>query len=238
AAVEQRAARAEARAERRAQRAHDRLVAAELLVARRDAMTASQRRDAANRAARRRRRVLIALVAALALVGVLAATPALPWGWVAAPVVLLVAWLVACRVMVRRETGISGPLARIPVVTTTEAEQAAEEDEEVVARTTVDPETGEVAVVRVQGDQVVVDVEPGSINPDGTWNPVREHVPGYVGQPVAQRSVSELDLESTGVWTSGRTETDAAIAREAEEAERARRQGYEGQGGHGRALGS
>ena len=34
-----------------------------------------------------------------------------------------------------------------------------------------------------------------------------------------------IDLESTGVWTSGRTESDAALAREADEAGRAERAG-------------
>ena len=48
-------------------------------------------------------------------------------------------------------------------------------------------------------------------------------LPTYVSKPAATRTVRTIDLESTGVWTSGRTESDAALAREADEAERADR---------------
>ena len=36
-------------------------------------------------------------------------------------------------------------------------------------------------------------------------------------------AVRTIDLDSTGVWTSGRTEADSALAREAEAADRVRR---------------
>ncbi|TIC79150.1 hypothetical protein [Nocardioides sp. GY 10127] len=236
AAVEHAARRAEARAERRAQRAEERLAREEAYVARRAAMTAEQRRSAANRAARKRLRVLVALVSGLALLGLLSLLGVVHPGWLAVPGLLLVAWLVSCRVMVRRETGLSGPLARIPVVTGDEEGGATREARTDGTRSASDDATGEVAVVRVQGDQVVVEVEPGAINPDGTWNPVPVHVPSYVNKPAAHREAGRLDLEDTGVWTSGRTEESAAIAREAQEAERAsRRQQREGEG---RAYGS
>ena len=48
-------------------------------------------------------------------------------------------------------------------------------------------------------------------------------LPTYVSAPAAQRSVRTIDLDSTGVWTSGRTEADAVIARQAELDDRARR---------------
>ena len=36
-------------------------------------------------------------------------------------------------------------------------------------------------------------------------------LPTYVGKPAAERrTVRTIDLDSTGVWTSGRTEADAA----------------------------
>jgi hypothetical protein len=35
--------------------------------------------------------------------------------------------------------------------------------------------------------------------------------------------VRTIDLDATGVWTSGRTEADSALAREAEAADRVRR---------------
>ena len=46
-------------------------------------------------------------------------------------------------------------------------------------------------------------------------------LPTYVtAPPAARRTVRTIDLDSTGVWTSGRSEADTALAREAEEAER------------------
>ncbi|KAA1422823.1 hypothetical protein FE697_011760 [Mumia zhuanghuii] len=62
-------------------------------------------RRAARIAARRRRRVLLVLLAACAIVGGLAvAGILLPWA-PAIPAGIVVAWLVLCRVMVRREIG-------------------------------------------------------------------------------------------------------------------------------------
>ena len=45
-------------------------------------------------------------------------------------------------------------------------------------------------------------------------------LPTYVSKPVATRSVSTIDLDSTGVWSSGRNASDSKLAREAEAAER------------------
>ena len=48
-------------------------------------------------------------------------------------------------------------------------------------------------------------------------------LPTYVTKPAAtRRTVRTIDLDSTGVWTSGRTEADSQIAREADEAARRR----------------
>ena len=45
-------------------------------------------------------------------------------------------------------------------------------------------------------------------------------LPTYVSKPVATRSVSTIDLDSTGVWSSGHNASDSKLAREAEAAER------------------
>ena len=47
-------------------------------------------------------------------------------------------------------------------------------------------------------------------------------LPTYVSKPVAPRSVSTIDLDSTGVWSSGRSASDSELAREAEAADRGR----------------
>jgi hypothetical protein len=157
----------------------------------------AERRAAARTATKRRRRVLGLLV--LAIVGTVAAVLAhrLAWPYVAIPVGLLLAWLVACRLMVRKER------AWHPV-------EVAEDDL-----------TGEIARVPSSStDQAGAPEEPRDPK---LWDPVPVTLPTYVSKPPARRSVRTIDLDSTGVWTSGRTEADSALAREAEAADRVRR---------------
>jgi hypothetical protein len=123
----------------------------------------------------------------------------LPWAAVAVPGGLLVAWLVACRLMVRREH------AWRPV-TLTEADGDAAGDPEVVAT----------------GTHEAVPASAAATDPR-LWDPVPVTLPTYVSKPAARRTVRTIDLDSTGVWTSGRTEADSALAREAEAADRVRR---------------
>ncbi len=199
--------------------------------------TPAQRRAAANRAARRRRRVLVALLGALAAVGVLSIAGLLGPAYLGVPGALLVAWLVACRLMVRRETGLSGPLARIPAVPVeddgAEAEAPTDDTEDTAdaAEDVADdePQTEEVPVVQ---PQVAAEA------PAGGWDPVPMTLPTYVTKPAAtRRTVRTIDLDSTGVWTSGRTEIDAALAREGDQADRERRARRD-QGDDGRAVGT
>ncbi|MGV3562813.1 MAG: hypothetical protein ACO1ON_05965 [Nocardioides sp.] len=207
------------------------------------------RREAARRAARRRRRVLSFLLLLLALTGGLVAARLLAWPVLLLPVSLLVAWLVACRLMVRRERGISGPLARIPATVLPEAAPA-------FAAGPSGEETQEVAVVSAPlAEEAVSGVLPAVAAPvaaglsedapldvptprapaaAGLWEPVPVTLPTYVSKPAAERrSVRTIDLDATGVWTSGRSDADSALVRDAEE--RARR----GEGeAPGRAVGS
>ena len=196
-------------------------------------------------AASRRRRVLGVLLVLLATVAVLGATGVLGWAWTAAPAALLVAWLVACRLMVRSEraapartTAPAAPAApEAPAATA--ASTAASTAQEAVQETAQDDDAGEatqeVAVV-------VVDAEDTSVRPalaPGVWDPVPMTLPTYVDKARATRStVRTIDLDSTGVWTSGRSEVDSALAREAEEAERAARAEEQRRAEQRRATGS
>jgi hypothetical protein len=164
------------------------------------------RRTAARAATRRRRRVLSVLLLGLIVVVALSATGRLVWASVAIPAALLVAWLVACRLMVRRERDWQP-------VTRTEAEQDAEAVSHVAA-------TGTHAAVSADAADAKADAPPAR---PGMWDPVPVTLPTYVSKPAARRSVRTIDLDSTGVWTSGRTEADSALAREAEAADRVRR---------------
>jgi hypothetical protein len=155
------------------------------------------RRAATHRATKRRRRVLTLLL--LALVGVVAAGAdgRIAWPYVAIPAGLLLAWLVACRLMVRRER------AWRPVAQPEPADMVVEDVEPPAAHE------------QPQADSAARDPK--------LWDPVPVTLPTYVSKPPARRTVRTIDLDSTGVWTSGRTEADSALAREAEAAERVRR---------------
>jgi hypothetical protein len=135
---------------------------------------------------------------ALAAVVVACATGRLAWVYVAAPVGMLVAWLVACRLTVRRERAVR------PSPASEAVDEASEDDAEVNVQVS-EPSPAD-----------------GPRDPK-LWDPVPVTLPTYVSKPPARRSVRTIDLDSTGVWTSGRTEADAAIAREAEATDRLRR---------------
>jgi hypothetical protein len=172
------------------------------------------RRAAAARATKRRRNVLaVILLANLAVVAV-AASAVIGWGYVAIPAGLLVAWLVACRLMVKGERAALAPATRQPKEQPVPDEPAEDLDE--VAATSVD--------LPAQVDPMA-DTSAGIAPVDPTlWDPVPVTLPTYVSKPAAtRRTVRTIDLDDTGVWTSGRTDADAQIAREADAADRAAR---------------
>jgi len=183
-------------------------------------------RAAANRAARRRRRVLGTILLANVVVAALAAFAVIEWAWAAIPAVLLVAWLVACRLMVRRERAASAPVAN-PVATP--AVDTVETVETVAADTERPAEPGEPVVARLdETAEQVADLEDTSsiaavVDPM-LWDPVPVTLPTYVTKPAARRrTVRTIDLDGTGVWTSGNTAGDSQLAREAEQADKAAR---------------
>jgi hypothetical protein len=171
------------------------------------------RRAAAKRATQRRRNVLgLILLATVAVTGV-AAFGVISWGYVAIPVGLLVAWLVACRIMVKGERRALDPASRMPFEVPVEketVEEAAEPTDRVADEYEVDPMADTSA-----GMAAIVD--------PALWDPVPVTLPTYVTKPAATRSVRTIAFDDTGVWTSGRTEADSAIAREADEADKAAR---------------
>lgn len=173
------------------------------------------RRAAAKRATKRRRNVLgLILVANLAVIGV-AAFQVIAWWYVAIPATLLVAWLVACRIMVKGEQRSLASTRRLPFEPIEEEVVEAPEDR---------------AEEESLGDDPLADTSAGmaAIVDPALWDPVPVTLPTYVGKPAAtRRTVRTIDLEGTGVWTSGRTESDAQLAREADEAEKAARKSRE-----------
>jgi hypothetical protein len=161
---------------------------------------ARARSGAPARAAQRRRRVVaLILVANLVTIGV-AAAGVIGWVWEAIPATLLVAWLVACRLMVRKEHAARGRTAPVRKRRTALADQVIGDED------TVD-DTDEIPAVRADLASPV----------PGGWDPVPVTLPTYVAKATAGRSVRTIDLDSTGVWSSGRNAADSALVREADE---------------------
>ncbi len=159
-------------------------------------------------AARRRRRVLSAILLINVAVAALAAVGVVAWPYLAIPGALLVGWLVACRLMVRSERRARRLVVRLPGVAPQPAPDVEDEG----------PLTEEIDAVPTA---VTVEVAEGETVKVG-WDPVPVTLPTYVTkEPAARRSVRTIDLDSTGVWTSGRSEIDSALARGAEETEKA-----------------
>ena len=177
----------------------------------------SARRAATNRAARRRRRVLLLLLLANVAVVALATARVINAWWVAAPAAVLVAWLVACRLMVRRERTWK------PSVVEQVVDALIEETAERPAVALDEADTDTFAAVEADPD---------------LWDPVPVTLPTYVGKAAAQRTVRTIDLDATGVWTSGHTQADSKLARGAEQTARDKKQADEARAARDRAVGS
>jgi hypothetical protein len=174
------------------------------------------RRAAAKRATARRRNVLaLILVGNLSVVTVAAFSP-VGWWYVAIPAGLLVAWLVACRVMVKGERKALAPAARRPTENLGDVEQVEAADGRIVVDDSEDSDEIDPMADTSAGMAAVVD--------PALWDPVPVTLPTYVTKPAAaRRTVRTIDLDATGVWTSGRTDADARLAREADQADKAAR---------------
>lgn len=168
-------------------------------------------------AAARRRNVLILLVLATAAVAGAAGMSFMSWVWVAAPLVVLAAWLVACRLMVRRERAVRRSAS--PRSSTERAASSRQSAPPASAEQTASAEdAGAVVAGAVVLDDDTTDIPAVAT---GRWDPVDVPLPTYVSKPPAvRRTVRTIDLDSTGVWSSGRSEVDSALAREADAARR------------------
>lgn len=179
-----------------------------------------RRRDSARRALKRRRRVLAVLLLALAGTAGAAAYGLIQWWYAAIPAGLLAAWLIACRVMVKGE---HEAWDRLTVPASREEDQNDSADPADSADDEADvPE--EIAVARnEQGfDEVAPEAPTAVIHRQraaagGLWDPVPVTLPTYVDKaPAPRRAVRTIDLDSTGVWSSGRNEADSALVRDSE----------------------
>ncbi|WP_110240874.1 hypothetical protein [Nocardioides gilvus] len=169
--------------------------------------TVAARRAAANAAARRRRNVLSVILLGLVVVTALAVASAVSGWYVAIPGTLLGAWLVACRLMVRQERGITArPQVR-------RQQSVLEDANDADTEFNLPPVKDAPAVSVSDPETQILDVDDPS-----RWDMVPVTLPTYVNKsPAERRTVQTIDLDSTGVWSSGRNEIDSALARTAQE---------------------
>lgn len=184
-------------------------------------------RAAARRAAKRRRNVLALVLLANAVVIGLAVASVIAWPWVAVPAAVLVAWLVACRVSVRAERRQRAAWSAIEIGDVPEVDTELDDLTGEVPAVTPEPHlprTDEEVPVAEAPTEAVADA-PVVAPVVGGWEMVPTTLPTYVSKPAAQRrTVSTIDLDSTGVWSSGRNDEDSALARSAEESAKTARE--------------
>lgn len=176
------------------------------------AAPASSRRQSSAAAARRRLRVVVSILALNVVVLALAGLGVVAWWYVAVTAGALVSWLTACRLMVKQERAVRSS-DQSPVLV--DEIESVDSDGEIQA-------TQEIAVTDAAPvapvDRAAVPVDPDS------WDPVPVTLPTYVTKPAAtRRTVRTIDLDATGVWTSGRTDADSQLVRDAAESDRADR---------------
>lgn len=166
--------------------------------------------SAARRAAARRRRVFNLLLLAIVVVAALAIGKVVAWAWLSAPAGLMAAWLVACRLMVKRERAARS--AQVRKRRTTLADEAFAAEDEEVAEDELRDDTDEIPAITAE----VLDEPAAPAEAAQGWTPVPVPLPTYVAKAPAGRTVRTIDLDSTGVWSSGRNEADSQLAREAD----------------------
>jgi hypothetical protein len=173
-------------------------------------------RPAARLAARRRRRTLLTLLTATAVVSGLAVASVIAPLWVAAPVALVVAWLVACRIQVRGELGLARVKApKQPKADKQKTASTADDEEQtiVVSGQFEDINPGrkhQMEDVPLEAtaldDQIVIAVPSVSTAGEALWDPLPVTLPTYVTKPRAGRTVRTIDFGQAGAWTSGHIE--------------------------------
>lgn len=159
-------------------------------------------------AARRRRRTLLTLLMATAIVGGVAAFGYAPLWSIGIPAGFIVAWLVACRVQVRSELGISHkPKSK--------ADSVADDEEHtiVVSHQFEDTEPHRKRVMEkveleanALDEQIVIAVPVGATTGEALWDPLPVTLPTYVTKPRAGRTVRTIEFGEPGAWTSGHIE--------------------------------
>ena len=173
----------------------------------------------------------LVLLANAVVIG-LSVASVIAWPWVAAPVAVLVAWLVACRVSVRAEhrqraswsaIEIGDPPTSSPTSTTSTSP----------ARSRSSPPAGPLPrrtsprTCRPPRRLPSPPARSPSSSAAGRWCPPPCR-PTSTSRPPSDVRSPTIDLDSTGVWSSGHHDEDSALARSAEQSAKTAREAEEG----------
>ena len=170
-------------------------------------------RAAARVAAKRRRRTLLALLTLTGLVLASGFVSLLPLWLTALPVLLLGAFLIACRCQVRREAeawwASEAPSPAHPATSATRASGRATRVESAYGglRTPIGDEPDDEPTVVLSADALVeaqaVAVPVAASDGSSLWDPLPVTLPTYVSKARAPRTIRTIDLDQPGAWTSG-----------------------------------
>jgi hypothetical protein len=133
---------------------------------------------------------------------------------IAIPVGLVLAWLVACRMQVRGERGLSsskvstskaGKASRRPEVKdeATVIVSGQVEDVDPARRHVMESTALEADAL---DEQLVIAAPSVATNGELVWDPLPVTLPTYVTKPRAGRTVRTIDFAQPGAWTSGHVE--------------------------------
>ncbi|MEO6472332.1 MAG: hypothetical protein ABIR57_10380 [Aeromicrobium sp.] len=168
-------------------------------------------RASARIAARRRRRTLLTLLASAVIVAGFAFVAMIPMWSTGIPAALIVAWLVACRIQVRDERGIS---SRKSSAKTNAVKDAYDAEATVIISgqfEDIEPDRKHVMEkvpleANALDEQLVIAVPAIATTGEAMWHPLPVTLPTYVTKPRAGRTVRTIDFNEAGAWTSGHIE--------------------------------
>lgn len=162
---------------------------------------------AAKRAAKRRRRVLSGLLLVTAVVSVLAVAGVGPLWTPAAPVALVLLFMMSARRSVKRLSAARRTAGARPMAS------SSREEPKPTSWDSLEDEAISHAVV-VEKVAVVETIETPA---DRLWDPVPMTLPTYLDKPTARRTVMSIELNE-GVVSSGHDADDSELVRAAEAA--------------------
>lgn len=175
--------------------------------------------------AARRRRVLAVLVAVVVIVGAFSAFALIPWWSSAAPVALVLGFLLLARRQMRLATDAYWAEARPDTpnvvrrsatrVDASHGEPRDDSDDEPTVTLTA-AAVKEAAAAGLAEERFVA-VSMTTADGGSLWDPLPVTLPMYVDKPVTKRTIRTIELGEPGTWSAGHSAAASQAAAEADE---------------------